>query len=103
MFSVPSKVLSYLCAGRPVLAAVPPGNLAARVVARAGAGITVDPTDKGAFIAGALDLLADPSPGRAARKYAERTFDIAAIGERFESILSPAAQPAGSNAICVLP
>jgi hypothetical protein len=82
---------------------VPPGNLAARVVARAGAGITVDPTDKGAFIAGALDLLADPSPGRAARIYAERTFDIAAIGERFESILSPAAQPAGSNAICVLP
>jgi colanic acid biosynthesis glycosyl transferase WcaI len=103
MFSVPSKVLSYLCAGRPVLAAVPPSNLAARVVAHAGAGITVDPTDKDGFIAGALDLLADPSPGRAARKYAERTFDIAAIGERFESILSPAAQPAGSNAISVLP
>ena len=37
-YSVPSKVLAYLCAGRPVLLAVPPGNLAARIVARESAG-----------------------------------------------------------------
>ncbi|MGH9286564.1 MAG: glycosyltransferase family 4 protein, partial [Acidimicrobiales bacterium] len=31
-FSVPSKVLTYHCAGRPLLAAIPAANLAARVV-----------------------------------------------------------------------
>ncbi|MCG9894749.1 MAG: glycosyltransferase family 4 protein, partial [Fimbriimonadaceae bacterium] len=39
VFSVPSKVLSCLCAGRAVLLAVPPENLAARIVAREEAGL----------------------------------------------------------------
>ena len=37
-FSVPSKTLTYLCAARPILAAVPPQNAAAHLVtSRAGA------------------------------------------------------------------
>ena len=39
-FAVPSKVLSYLCAGRPILlAAASENNLAARTVKQANAGI----------------------------------------------------------------
>ena len=46
-FSVPSKVLSYLCAGRALLAAVPSDNLAAEVVRRSGGGVLVEPGDEG--------------------------------------------------------
>lgn len=90
-FAVPSKILTYLCATRPLLAAVPAENLAARIVAESGAGLLVAPDDAAGFIAGAELLLADPGLGNelgaAARAYAERTFDIAAVGERFEEIL----------------
>ena len=42
-YSVPSKVLTYLAAGRPILAAIPPGNLAARLLDREQAGLTRAP------------------------------------------------------------
>ncbi len=35
-FSIPSKALSYLCAGRPVLGLMPTSNAAAGLIARAG-------------------------------------------------------------------
>ncbi|MFN3597623.1 MAG: glycosyltransferase family 4 protein, partial [Rubricoccaceae bacterium] len=92
VFSVPSKVLSYLCAARPVLLAVPPENLAARIVAREGAGVVVPPTAPEAFAREAARLLADErrcaEAGRAGRAYAERSFDIDAITDRFERILA---------------
>jgi colanic acid biosynthesis glycosyl transferase WcaI len=91
-FAVPSKVLSYLCAGRPLLAALPADNLAAKVVESSGAGVLVEPDDPDAFVAGARRLLADAELrqrlGRAGREYAERTFDIGAIGDRFEEVIA---------------
>jgi glycosyltransferase involved in cell wall biosynthesis len=90
-FSVPSKVLTYLCAGRPVLAAIPADNVAARVVARSGGGIVVPPRDTRAFVAAAQELSADSERraelGRAARSYAEATFDLDGITDRFEEVL----------------
>lgn len=59
-FSVPSKVLSYLCAGRPILAALPEENLAARTLSRSGAAVVTDPDDTGAFTAAAELLLSSP-------------------------------------------
>ena len=41
-FAVPSKVQSYMCAGRPILLAAPAENLAARIVAREETGLVVD-------------------------------------------------------------
>ena len=94
VFSVPSKVLSYLCAGRPVLLAVPEENLAARIVSQHGAGISVPPTDGAAFVESASELLADESLrrqlGRNARRYAERTFEIERITDDFEEALGAA-------------
>ncbi len=92
VFSVPSKVLSYLCAGRPVLLAVPSENLAAKTVVECGAGLVVEPTDITGFCAAARRLIDSPQlrdeQGQAARRYAETHFDIHHIGDRFESILA---------------
>jgi colanic acid biosynthesis glycosyl transferase WcaI len=91
VFSVPSKVLSYLCAGRAVLLAVPPENLAAKIVVRCGAGKVVAPTDLTGFCRAARELLDSPALsdecGRAARHYAETHFNIDRITDRFEAIL----------------
>ena len=93
-FSVPSKVLSYLCAGRSVLAAIPPENLAARTIERAGAGLVVSPTDEEAFLVAAKRLRVEDSlrqeSGRAARAYAEATFDTDNITDRFETVIDRA-------------
>lgn len=91
VFSVPSKVLSYLCAGRALLLAVPAENLAAKIVAQTGAGRVVDPLDVDSFVAAALELAGDDSAraecGVSGRAYAESTFAIERISDRFEEIL----------------
>jgi colanic acid biosynthesis glycosyl transferase WcaI len=90
VFSVPSKVLSYLCAGRPLLAAVPESNLAARVIQGSGAGLLVEPDDVAGFVEAAVALLARPdlrrTLGQRARRYARDSFDITKIGDRFEGL-----------------
>jgi colanic acid biosynthesis glycosyl transferase WcaI len=90
-FAVPSKVLSYLCAGRPILLAAPKENLAARTVLRANAGIVVSPDDEAGFMAAADRLRSDPQLcgqfGANGREYAERVFDLGRIADRFETVL----------------
>ena len=91
VFAVPSKVLTYLCAKRPLLLAVPCKNLAARIVSENQAGIIVPPSDSKGFISAAKKLL-DDSASRTSfanngRAYAELTFDIERITDRFEKIL----------------
>ena len=93
-FSVPSKVLSYLCAGRPILGAIPSENLAARTVERSGSGLVVPPTDVEAFLLAAKQLRNDSRlrqvAGRCARAYAEATFDTDVVADRFEDVLASA-------------
>lgn len=92
VFSVPSKVLTYLAAGRPILGAIPAENLAARLIAREGCGVAVPPQDLAGFAAAADRLLEDQpalaAMGRRARGYAEAAFDIRLISSRFEAIIS---------------
>ena len=94
VFSVPSKVLAYLCGGRPLLLAVPPENLAARIVAREAAGRVVPPDDAAGFLAHAEALMAGSdlrgAMGRNARAYAEAAFPITAIADRMEQVLHSA-------------
>jgi glycosyltransferase involved in cell wall biosynthesis len=86
-FSVPSKILSSFCAGRPVVAAIPADNLAAKNIARARAGLVVEPGDQSGFLAKLDMVLDDPvlarQMGDNGRAYAEKTFDIHAIAARF--------------------
>jgi glycosyltransferase involved in cell wall biosynthesis len=94
VFSVPSKVLSYMCAGRAILAAIPAGNLAARTVRDAGAGFVVEPSDAHRFVEAGGMLVDDGSLrewcGSAARAAAERQFDIRRIADEFETVLRSA-------------
>ncbi len=93
VFSVPSKVLTYMCAGRAILLGVPPENLASRIVERNQAGLTVNPGDEEGFVALARRLYEDGDLRRScaihARQYAERTFDIEQITDKFEGVLFP--------------
>ncbi|HTF71049.1 MAG TPA: sugar transferase [Edaphobacter sp.] len=90
-FAVPSKVLSYLCAGRPLLLAAPSANLAASVVRRSGGGIVVDPDRTDEWTAAAKLIAADPvlrvSLGSRARQYAETNFKISRTAATFEEVL----------------
>ena len=93
-YSVPSKVLSYLCSGRPIVLAAREHNLAARTLTRAGAGVVVDPQDTAGFV-GALRQFLDDAHARAqagerGRRYADASFDIARIADRFEGIFQGA-------------
>ena len=92
VFSVPSKVLTYFCAGRAQLAAVPHDNLVTRLIGQAGAGITVDPSDVGAFLEAANLLKGAASQriemGQKGRKYAEATFAIDRIASEFEDVFN---------------
>jgi glycosyltransferase involved in cell wall biosynthesis len=96
-FAVPSKVLSYLCAGRPLLLAAPGTNLAASIVERSGGGVVVDPDRPQEWIDSARCLAGDAhlraSLGVSARRYAEREFEISCIAARFEEVLERACVP----------
>ncbi|MCC6607185.1 MAG: glycosyltransferase family 4 protein [Anaerolineae bacterium] len=92
IYSAPSKVLTYLCAKRPLLLAIPPENLSAKIVSKSEAGLVVSPLEMEAFLAAANRLFED-APLRKrlaanARTYAEKTFDIQSICDRFEAIIS---------------
>lgn len=91
IFSVPSKVLTYTCTNRPVLASIPKDNLAARILTREKAGLVASPDDPDAFVAQAKRLLADPelrsAMGSNGRAYAERQYNIEKLGDRFERLV----------------
>jgi hypothetical protein len=94
VFSVPSKVLTYHCAGRAILGAIPRENLSVRTIEGNGAGVVVDPGDADAFVAAAGRLIDDPDTrrqmGEAARRAAETTFDIDTITDEFVTVLGSA-------------
>lgn len=91
-YSVPSKTLSYLCAGRPLLLAMPTNNLAARIVSDHQAGKIVAPGDTDGFLEAARDLMHSPQKrmeyGHHARAYAEQTFPISRTATIFEKIFT---------------
>jgi colanic acid biosynthesis glycosyl transferase WcaI len=95
-FSVPSKILTYLCAARPLLVSVPQDNLGALVVERSGGGVVVPPGDSAALVEAAEGLLDDRAGrselGRRGRAYAETMFDVDPVAERFERVLECASR-----------
>jgi glycosyltransferase involved in cell wall biosynthesis len=101
-YSVPSKVLAYMAAGKPILAAIPADNLAARTISAASAGITVDPEDLSELRRLARSLIEDEDRcrrfGDAGLAYARANFDINCIAARFEDIFRGFAPPL--NSVC---
>jgi glycosyltransferase involved in cell wall biosynthesis len=90
-FAVPSKTLSYLCAGRALIVAAPEANEAARVVVEAEAGLVVSPDLSTGIIRAAERFLSDrplcAQCGTNARRYAEQHFSIDAIAARFLAVV----------------
>jgi glycosyltransferase involved in cell wall biosynthesis len=89
-YSVPSKVLAYMTAGRPILAAIPADNLAARTINEAAAGLTVDPENPSEVRRLARTLVEDGDCrrrlGAAGLAYARTNFEINDIAARFEQV-----------------
>ena len=92
VYSVPSKVLTYLAIGRPILASVPAENLAARLIRDHQAGYISPPGQEATLLEEARKLSGDVARrellGENGRAYACKAFDIDAIGDRFSGILS---------------
>jgi colanic acid biosynthesis glycosyl transferase WcaI len=93
-YSVPSKVLTYFCSGRPVLLSVPNDNLAFQIVVNENLGIAVNAHTKTAnqeFVDAAVTLLNSPLQleafRRNTRQYAEANFNIREIASKFLTII----------------
>ncbi len=91
-FCVPSKILSYLCAGRPIVIAIDANNNAARAIEDTGAGFVVTPGDSNGFVSAVEGLLNDEPArlraGRLARAYAEEAFSLDRITHSFLKIMA---------------
>lgn len=94
-FSIPSKVLSYLSAGRPVLGIMPADNPAAVDIKQVG-GCVVEPGHDGlsAAVAWLESVSADPAHmtvlRRQSRELAVERFGIDAIAKRFIEVIDDA-------------
>lgn len=90
-YSVPSKVLSYLCANRPVLLSAPETNEAVRMVKKHEMGFAASPTETDKFFKLALELYKQPNLrsrlGENARFYAEKNFEINKIANKFSQTI----------------
>jgi colanic acid biosynthesis glycosyl transferase WcaI len=88
--SVPSKTYSILAAGRPLVASVDEGSEVARIVERAGAGISVPPEDAEAMTKAIRSLLDSPDAmhqmGASGRSFVEGWASPAAVAESYETL-----------------
>lgn len=89
-FSVPSKILNYMCAGKPIVLSAPIDNLASKIINNSNSGITVGPKDYKGF-SDAINKLANDKElvskySKNSRDYAEKNFNIELITQEFEKI-----------------
>jgi len=89
--SVPSKTLSILAAGRPVVAAIDPGTDVPWMLHESGGGVAVAPDDPDALVGALRVLLADRAQrdamGVAGRAWVERAAAPAAVAAAYESLV----------------
>jgi len=80
---IPSKLLMYMAAGRPVLAAVNVDSQGASLLREAGGGVVVAPEDPQALATAVIEARTRPeqleAQGRRNRRYAEQHFEREAI------------------------
>jgi colanic acid biosynthesis glycosyl transferase WcaI len=90
-FNIPSKLMTYMGNGLPVLAVVRPGSETARLVEGSGGGWVVDSSRLDLLGDTIADLLNDPDDrqrrAKRAHAFASREFDIGSIAERSERLL----------------
>lgn len=91
---IPSKLLMYMAAGRPVVAAVNTRSQAANLIREANGGVVVDPENAQAMADAVLTLLKRPQDrsamARRNRVYAEQHFDRTAILSAQQAVIDNA-------------
>ena len=99
-FSVPSKVLTYLCAGRPIVGVLPPDNSVAEILLTHDAGLVVGRDDAATAVARLLDdEVCRRAMGRAGRRYAEGAFSPETAADHFVDVFNdvvPVSAPSAS-------
>jgi colanic acid biosynthesis glycosyl transferase WcaI len=90
-FNLPSKLMTYMACGIPVLASVNPDSETARIVRDSNAGWVTDSQNPSEFAAVAAAKLGDSAALKAASRagftYANDNFQPKAIAEKFEAVL----------------
>ena len=89
-FSVPSKVLNYLCAGRPILISAPKTNLASKIIDQNNAGRSFDPDDFDGLNKFLGEIYLNKNKrlemSKNGRNFAEKNFNIDEIAFKFKKI-----------------
>jgi glycosyltransferase involved in cell wall biosynthesis len=92
-----------MTAGRPILAAIPADNLAARTISAASAGLTVDPEAPSELRRLARSLIEDGERcrrmGAAGLAYARANFEINDVAARFEQVFRCFARQSSSSIV----
>jgi colanic acid biosynthesis glycosyl transferase WcaI len=100
--SLPSKLTSYLRAGRPVISASPAAGGTAAEVKRSGGGLVVEPGQPHLLLDTVEMLTADPKSanlmGRLGRSYAVENLDARRALMALLATLGPCAAPSGRSA-----
>lgn len=96
---IPSKLLTYLLAGKPVVAAVNAESETAKFIRRAGCGLIAEPDRPGALAAAILRLENDPAArmrlGAAGAAFVRAHCDKTVLLDRFAAVLTRMASRAG--------
>ena len=89
--AAPSKQVSYLFSGRPIVASLPADGYPAKIIREAYCGFILPPGDAGALAALLIKLATDPSPldqlGRNAREYAIKHFAKSTVLPRMVELI----------------
>jgi colanic acid biosynthesis glycosyl transferase WcaI len=96
VYSVPSKVLSYLCAGKPTIVAAPGNNLASKIVRSGNSGKCIENNNVDQLLSVVLEIKHDSelyhTLSKNARNYAEQNFQIEKISKSFTDIIQKTIQ-----------
>ena len=90
IYSVPSKVLSYLCAGKPILMHGPKENLASRNIDKNKCGLVSSPKNFKELENNLSSMMQGDSiksMSKNAKDYADKNFSAKSIEEKFKSII----------------
>ncbi len=100
---IPSKLLTYMASGQPVLAAAHSDSVASRLVREARCGVVVKPEDPTDLLEGARALRADASlrmeMGANGRVYAERNYNKARVLEGYDQFFESLFEPQPASAV----